>query len=250
MSTAQLQLDGLQTSDRYWHLQQTDLANGLSPADLKAIALLCSDRLYSKEDVIFEPGQAADSLFILNRGCVRLSAMNAEAKEKILGILSSGDIFGEDLLGPTRHFQSQATAHEDSWISIIYRDPFLHLIQERPALALNYIRLLSRKLTETQQDLENQSFLDVLHRLGKTLLKLAESHGRPIFSDRNLVKLRILISHEHLAQLIGGNRPHVSTIMSDFRRKGLIQSQDRKLVINVSRLKRLTGSKFRVQSSK
>jgi CRP-like cAMP-binding protein len=47
-----------------------------------------------------------------------------------------------------------------------------------------------------------------------------------------VVKLKIALSHEHLAQLVGGNRPHVSMIMSKFKRQGLIEYQGRKLLIH------------------
>ena len=47
-----------------------------------------------------------------------------------------------------------------------------------------------------------------------------------------MVKLRIPLSHEHLAHLVGANRPHVSTIMGRFKRRGLVSYLGRKLLIN------------------
>ena len=56
-----------------------------------------------------------------------------------------------------------------------------------------------------------------------------------------MVKLIIPMSHEQLARMIGGNRPHISTIMSKFKKRGWIQYQGRKLLINTDALSAATS---------
>ena len=135
------------------------------------------------------------------------------------------------MLGSEESFQVRATAHEESWISVISRDQLIFLIRKRSAIAINYVRLLSQRLLEARQDIASHSFLDTEHRLARMLLQLAERHGKPVFGDEERVKLKIAVSHEHLARMVGGNRPHVSMMMSKFKKRGWISYQGRKLVI-------------------
>lgn len=242
MSTAQLryeEFEELASVDRIWHLRQTRLIDGLSLADLNAIVSVCTDRIYPQGEMIFNQGDPADSLFILNRGCARICVVDAHDREKILGFYTTGDIFGEDVLGPKEYFGNQAMAHEECWVSIISRDQFVNLIRQRVSIGLNYVKILSQRLLEAREEIEAHSFLDTEHRLGKMLLKLAEHHGKPIFGEEDMVKLKISLTHDQLARLIGANRPHVSMIISKFKKKGWIGYQSRKLLINRNEIQRL-----------
>lgn len=231
MSTAQIRCEELVSVDRVWHLKRTGLMDGLPLSDLNAVLSACVDRIYSKGEIIFDQGDPADSLFILNRGCIRISAVNPDDREKILGIYTSG-ILGENLLGSEEHFDARATAHDESWVSMISRGQFMILIQQRVTIALNYARILGQRLHEAREDIKSHSFLDTESRLATVLLNLAKRHGKPLLGDGDTMKLKISLSHENLAQLVGGNRPHVSMIMSKFKRKEWIHYQGRKLLIH------------------
>ncbi len=239
MNGAALRFEELQGVDRLWHLRQAVLLKGLSVRDLSTVASLCSDRLYAKGEVIFYQDDPATSLFILNRGCVRISVVNPNGREKIIGLFQTGDIFGENLLTQPQR-QVQATAHDECWVSIITRENFLRLIKEKPALAFNLIEILTMKLGEAREDIGALSFLDTENRVAKTLLKLGQEHGKSIVAEERLVKLKIPVSHEQLARMIGGNRPHISTIMSKFKKRGWVHYQGRKLLINVEALTAVT----------
>ncbi len=236
MSGAALRFEEMQGVDKIWHLRQTHLLKGLSVHDLTAVANICSDRLYAKGEIIFYQDDPADSLFILNRGCVRVSVVNSNGREKIVGLFKTGDIFGENLLGNPGLRQVQAAAHEECWVSIITRENFLRLVREKPALALNLIEVLSEKLQEARDDIGALSFLDTEKRVAKTLVKLGEAHGKLTVADKGMVKLKIPLSHEQLARMIGGNRPHISTIMSKFKKRGWVNYQGRKLLIDTEAL--------------
>ena len=138
--------------------------------------------------------------------------------------------------GNMRSAKVQATAHEECWVSVVSRDNFLRMMSLKPELALNLIEILTQKLTEAREDIGALSFLDTEHRVAKTLLKLAARHGKLTVADRDMVKLSIPMSHEQLARMIGGNRPHISTIMSRFKKRGWVQYQGRKLLINTDAL--------------
>lgn len=239
MSIAHLHSEQLEAVDRIWHLRQTLLLEGLSVSDLNAIASVCRDRIYSKGEVIFHQGDPVEFLYILNRGFVRVSLVTSDDREKILGVFRAGDVFGENVLGPDQYCQMQTVAHEECWVSMISRQQFFRLVEQRVSIALNYVKILNQKLLEAREELATHSFFDTEHRLGKALIKLAENHGKSIYGEKDRIKLKIFLSHEHLAQLIGANRPHVSMIMSRFKKNGWIGYRGRKLMIDVPRIQQL-----------
>ncbi len=188
MSVAALRFEELEGADRIWHLRQAVLLKGLSVPDLTAISRICSDRIYSKGEVIFSQDDVADAIFILNRGCVRISVVHPKGREKIIGLFKTGDVFGENILGQQKRRKVQATAHDECWVSAVSRDNFLRMMSLKPGLALNLIEILVQKLAEAQEDIGALSFLDTEHRVAKTLLKLAARHGKLTVADRNMVK--------------------------------------------------------------
>jgi CRP-like cAMP-binding protein len=84
--------------------------------------------------------------------------------------------------------------------------------------------------------------MDIQERLAHTLLKLARTHGRSVASEENMVKLRLRLSHDFLAGMIGSNRPYLSNIMSSFKKKGWIAYGNHHLLVDVAALEGLVGS--------
>ena len=247
MSTAQLIIEKgehneiLKNADRLWHLQKTGLTEELSLREMHLLAASFTDRIFDKGQVIFRQEEEAEAIFFVNRGSVRLSVANSQGRERIMAVLGTGDVFGEEVLGVKRKQRTQAIAHEEAWVSVANRETTLRLMNEIPALSRNLIRLFDQKLAEAREELETLSFSDTEHRIASTLLKLGAGHGMKVMSSQFLRKLRIPVSHEYLAQMIGANRPHVSAIMSQFKKRGWIQYQRRKLLINTAELSNLVG---------
>lgn len=239
------QVTELENFDKIWHLKQARLMEGLSTTDLRAVAKICTDRLYSKEEVIFGRGEPATHIHILFRGCVRNSVGNRLGRERIVAFYKSGDVFGEELMGEKRAHHSMAIAHEECWVGKIARKDLLNLLRQRPVLSINLIRILSHKLGRAQDDIKNQSFMGTQERLARSLLRLGQIHGKELPTHARFRKLRIPLSHEHLARFIGANRPHVSTIMSEFKKKGWIDYQGRKLLINTDKLEAVADRRGR-----
>ena len=242
MSSANMRLTDeepvLKNVDRIWHLQQTGLTEGLSLGDVRTLAGCCRDQLLNKNETVYSQGDQADEFYILNRGTFRLMVNSPSGRQKIVGILAAGHIFGEEVFVREGLRQTAAVAHEESWISAVEKDALMRVVGEIPPLGLNLLRLLNERLMETRDEIETLSFNTTERRIARTLVKLSRKHGKRILSTEPFRKLKIFMSHEHLAQMIGANRPHVSAIMSEFKKKGLIRYQKRRLLVNEEELAR------------
>ena len=69
--------------------------------------------VFPKKQSIFTQGDAADSVFYIQRGKVRLTVVSKVGKEATLGILSEGEFFGEGSLAGQTLRMGSATAMTD-----------------------------------------------------------------------------------------------------------------------------------------
>lgn len=213
-------------------LTAVELFQGVSEAETHRISGLCSERRYPQGATIFSEGDASDAVYILREGLVKLISLSEKGTETILHILKADEIFGELLLAEEKR-PFTAIAIEDILITIIPRESFLALLSSVPTIGTNFARLLSRRLTKIQKGLAEFSHTWSYHRLAKVLLGLSEQHGEEVPAG-TLIRLRL--THEDLANMIGTTRETVTTQLNKFERMGLLHREDRHLIVNKPRL--------------
>jgi len=209
-----------------------ELFTGLPDADRGRIARFCSERRYAEGAAIFSEGDPADAMFVVEKGLVRLVSVSSTGAETILHILKQGDIFGELLFAEERR-AFDAVAGSDVVVTVIPRRGFEEILATVPAVARNFISLLSRRLVRVERGYAGFGHTWSYHRLGKVLLRLAAEHGVPTPAG-TVIPLRL--THEDLAKLIGTTRETVTTQINRFRRMGLLAREGRRFVLNPERL--------------
>lgn len=239
LSSSRSLLENLNGSERIWHLGRAPLLAGLDEESLEAVSRRARDRVYLDGQVIYRPCDPALEIFVLNRGTVRLSLTCEDQREKTLEILRGGDSFGLEATGEGRRHQVQASAHEDCWVSAFSREDLLELTRRFPVLCENVTRLLLDRLSGAREQIATLCFLETEQRLARTLLRLADHHGQRGQRQSGLVRLKVRLTHDILARLIGANRPYLSNILSHFRKAGLIRYQGTSLLVDVQALGRI-----------
>ena len=218
------------------------LLEGLSAAEQTEVARRCAEWTYRKGQVIFSVGDPPNSLYLLHQGWVKLRLVSQEGQESIVQIFRRGDVFGEILLAvPGRAFE--AVALDEVRVAVLSRSQLLGLLQSVPLFGMNFIRLLSARLAEIQQDLAAFGHAASSRRLARTLLRLAEQEGDRMPDGR--IRLARPVTHETLANLIGTSRETVSAQMRRFARAGLLAYSGRNLLLRAERLQALLDSPSR-----
>jgi len=229
-------LANLQNSDRVWHLGRIALLQGLQADEIRNLSELAHDEVFAEQQVIYNAGDPGDRIFFLNRGTVRLGVTQDQSREKTVEYLRGGDVFGLEAIGENRLYDMKAVAHEESWVSVLGRTQFISLAQRQPSLAANLARILIQHLARAHQEIRALCFLDIEHRLVSSLLALAARHGQRVVGRPNLVRLRLRLSHDFLARLTGANRPYLSNIMSEMKKKGWILYERQHLLLDLDAL--------------
>ncbi len=191
---------------------------------------------YTKGEYLFNTGDPADSLFILESGLVKISYITIDGNERILDMFESGDIFGELFLGKYKHRIGQALALDDVVVYRLNERDLQTLIHDYPAIGMNLIRHLVDEQREIIARMHALLTADAQSRLLGTLLSIAR---RYCCTYQNEFVLNDIITQEDLANLSGLNRSTVSSLINSLRRDGILGGAGRSLIINKQKVEAL-----------
>ncbi len=140
-------------------LKTIDFFSQLADDDIQKIENVSHVETYQSDRIIFEEGWDADRLFILKKGCVRISKHIEGVGEEVLAIIREGDYFGEMALIDDHRRSARATAMEDLEVVIINKTDFDQLMQDNLKLAnrllWTFSRILSKRLRDLHEKLES-----------------------------------------------------------------------------------------------
>lgn len=173
---------------------------------------------FPKRMMIYSQGDAADAVFYVQSGKVKLTVVSQQGKEAVIAILERGAFFGESCLAGQNIRPATVTAVEDSSIVRIDKDAMVRLLHDEPTFAELFLSLLLSHNIRIQEDLIDQLFNSSEKRLARVLLLLAH-FGKESKPETVIPK----ISQETLAEMIGTTRSRVSFFMNKFRRMGFVE---------------------------
>lgn len=190
-----------------------DLQPFLERAGVGSTTLRCE-----KEQIFFAQGDAANAVFYILKGLVKLSVVSPQGKEAVVAILEPGNFFGETCLAGACVSLATASALTAATIVRIDRATMKRALRCDPEFSdLVMSHLVTRNL-RIQEDLIDQLFNSAEKRLARMLLLLAHS-GR----EDNPESVMPQISQTTLAEMVGTTRSRVSFFMSRFKKLGFIE---------------------------
>src|ERR1035437_7080988 len=188
----------------------------VAPLDLfKRIDAQATTRDYANRQEVFAQDDRADALFYISSGYVKLTAK--DGKKAVVGIHRKGDFFGEGCLVNRSRRMSTATAVQPCTIARVTRTSLVHVIHKEPAFAKLFIAHLLRRIGRIEEEFVDQIFSSSEKRLARILLSMA-GFG----SQADPEPVRIKVSQETLAEMVGTTRSRVSYFMNRFRKQGFI----------------------------
>ena len=209
-------------------VQRVPFLAALEAADREALATAAKRRRFRRGEVIFHKDDPGESLFIIDKGTVRIYLPSPQGADLTLAVLGPGDFFGDLALLDGRPRSASAAAFPETETVALNRADFTSVIRSRSEAAMAVLAAVAERLRETNEMAGDLAFLDVGGRLAKKLLELAAARGvqRP---EGILLDLRL--TQEELANMVGVTRESVNRQLALFRRLGVIGSQGRRLLI-------------------
>ena len=196
---------------------------------------------YQKDQIVFAQGDAADAVFYIQKGRVKLTVVSEQGKEAMVGILEPKQFFGEGCLNGHPLRIATTTAMEECLITSITKAAMIAVLQSEPAFSQLFMAYLLTRNGRIEEDLIDQLFNSSEKRLARLLLLLANfgKDGGPQPIEAN-------ISQAMLAEMIGTTRSRVSFFMNKFRKLGFI-SYNGKMEVHNSLLNAVLYDKPEIQ---
>jgi CRP-like cAMP-binding protein len=186
---------------------------------------------FPKKHTVFTQGDAADAIFYIQKGRVRLSVVSKIGKEATLGILNQGDFFGEGSMAGQAFRMGSATTMTDCELLRIDKKAMVEALHREKEFSDMFVAYLLARNIRYEEDLVDQLFNSSEKRLARILLLLAH-FGKDGVPEMVIPK----ISQETLAAMIGTTRSRVSFFMNRFRKLGFVDYGDEGLQVHSSLL--------------
>lgn len=191
--------------------------NHLEDEQLDEIMVTTQSVSYKRNELIYRAGDESDSLYILNKGKVRIYRLAESGKEQLVRMLKPGDFTGEMALFSESTHESYAEALVDTKICMIKRSDLQEFLLKYPSIALKVLAEFSNRLEASEKQTTRFSTEKVETRIA---LFLAESLNE---EESGIVELTLPMSKKDLASYLGTTPETISRKFNDLEERGYIK---------------------------
>jgi CRP/FNR family cyclic AMP-dependent transcriptional regulator len=201
----------------------------LAPEDAAELRARAGTRRYRTGQALMHEGQIGEELMILVAGKVKITCTTAEGKEVVLAFRQPGDLLGELAVLDDRPRSSSVVALEPAEALVLSASEFRAVVTSRPLIALELLRLLSRRFRDADRMRIEFAAAQTLTRVATRLVELAQRYGEP---DDGAVVIDLPISQEELAAWAGSSREAVAKALHALREMGLVVTDRRRITVS------------------
>jgi CRP/FNR family cyclic AMP-dependent transcriptional regulator len=212
-----------------------DIHNNCSECNVRADRIFCNmsqvaidavERIkftgvYPKGSLLFVEGEDPRGIFILCSGRVKLFTSSREGKTLIVKVAEAGEVLGASATILGKPYEVSAETLEPSQMNFVKREDFLRLLNTNVEACMHTAQQLSHKYHAAQREIRSLGLSQTTsEKLAKLLLEWSARGGEE--TPRG-IRLTVLLTHEEIAQMIGTTRETVTRIMSDFKKRHIIE---------------------------
>lgn len=224
-------------------LANVPLFANFSQSELEALAQRLVARRYQEGELIFPQNSPGSSLFVVKSGRVGIVVTDRTGHTQNVAEFGPGQVFGEFGLLDGLPRSAGAVARERCELLVLSRPEFFMFLEQHPAVAINLVVLLSRRLRFTIQRTEaeeGEPAVSALVRLAHLLADFSERYGNPTDGE---IQLPIRLTQGEIAGMLGCPRAEAETALQALQERGLIAFHGLQMVIhNLEGLRALTGA--------
>jgi CRP/FNR family transcriptional regulator, polysaccharide utilization system transcription regulator len=189
-----------------------------------------------KKEILFREGDIPSKVFLLIDGKVKTYKINDDGKEYITGLYAKGDYFGYLPVLQETSYDDWAMTMEDSEFIAIPKHDFFSLIYNNREVSAKFIKMLSKNISEKEEQLISLAYDTVRKRVADALMLLVKK-----YKDQSQNNFKISFPREALSQLAGTAKETTIRALSDLKSEGLIDLQGSNIIIlNETGLKKIT----------
>jgi CRP/FNR family transcriptional regulator len=221
-------------------LRKDYLFCNLAPEAIEALEAITSPAAYPKGAILFVEGQASRGVFVLCQGRAKLSTSARDGKTIIVRIAKPGEILGLSAAVSGRLYEVTAEVLEPSQANFVGRQDFLNFLRQHGEAALRAAEQLSSNYHAAHEEIRSLGLSgSASEKLARLLLERAANMNH----NKGEVRLKLALTHQEIAQLIGTSRETVTRIFSELKKRHILQVKGATLTIrNRAALEKLVSS--------
>jgi CRP/FNR family transcriptional regulator, cyclic AMP receptor protein len=195
---------------------------------------------YPQGAILFLEGQAARGTYIVCSGRVKLSTTSRDGKTLILRIAQPGEVLGLHATVSGKPYELTAETLQPCQLDFIKRDDFLRFLQNHADACLNAAQHLSQNCQDAYEMIRS---LGLSHSVSEKVARLLLEWAADGENTKEGIRIKVSLTHEEMAQLVGTSRETVTRVLGEFREKHLAQLRGSTLMIqNKAGLEKLIGA--------
>jgi CRP-like cAMP-binding protein len=207
----------------------------LNKDELVKLASCKTSRIIKKGEVIFEEGENVNGIFCIKDGVCKLTKLSLNGKDHIVKLVSKGELLGQRSMISDEPVNLSAIALEDMEVCFIPKTEVMGFFDKNNQFSMNVMKTICGDLKEADVHAVNMAQRTVKERLAETLLHLHDTFGKN--EDDSL---KIQLSRDELASLVGTATESCIRLLSDFNKLGLIKLVGKKITItDICKLKKI-----------
>lgn len=207
----------------------------LNKDELVKLAECKSSHTVKKGDIIFEEGETINGIYCVKDGICKLTKLSPNGKDHIVKLIKKGELLGQRSLISDEPVNLSAIALEDMEVCFIPKNEVMFFFDKNNQFSMNVMKTICGDLKEADDHMVNMAQKTVKERLAETLLYLQETFGK---NDDNTLKVQL--SRDELASMIGTATESCIRLLSDFNKLGLIELSGKKIILkDINKLKKI-----------
>jgi CRP/FNR family cyclic AMP-dependent transcriptional regulator len=185
--------------------------------------------IYPKGSLLFVEGEQPRGVFILCSGRAKLTTSSSEGKLLIVKIAEPGEVLGVSATILGKPYEVSAETLEPSQLNFIKREDFLRFMSVNAEACMHTAQQLSEKYHSAQREIRSLGLSQTTgEKLAKLILDWCDQNGDETPKG---VRLKVLLTHEEIAQMIGTTRETVTRLLSDMKRRKILDVKGSTVIV-------------------
>lgn len=220
-----------QPNQQHSHAQCVRLVpifNHLDDESMDRIGSYAYTKSYAKGEMLYRAQEEDDTLYIVNRGQVKIYRLTESGKEQLVRLLNPGDFTGEwTVFNANSRHEDYAEALKETSVCTLRNQDVQALLSDYPAISLKFLAEMSQRLARSERQTSQVATGQIGSRLVMFLADLVED------TDLEEQLITLPMTRKEIASYLGTTPESISRKFRELEEKGLIQQQTgKKIVIN------------------
>jgi len=194
-----------------------------------------TSKIIKKGENIFEEGENVNGIFCVKEGICKLTKLSPNGKDHIVKLVSKGELLGQRSMISDEPANLSAIALEDMQVCYIPKNEVMGFFDKNNQFSMNVMKTICGDLKISDEHMVNMAQKSVKERLAETLIYLHENFGSNTDGT-----LKVQLSRDELASMIGTATESCIRLLSDFNKTGLIALMGKKIILkDINKIKKI-----------